>query len=162
MTNEQQEKLYNEYHRELYLYAVSLCKNHYQAQDLVSETFYKALLTVDKSVPYFKFWLFHVCKNLYIDESRKDNRLMDMEDIILESLETPLDKLIDNEERKRIFNLVMKLRPSYREAIVLHYYSGFSLKEIGKQIGVSENAAKILLFRARRKLKAGLEAENEL
>ena len=162
MMKDQLEKLYIEYNRELYLYAVSLCKDHYKAQDLVSETFYKALLTVDDKTPYFKYWLFRVCKNLYIDKVKRNKEYSGIDNTVLATEETPLDIIIDNEERKKIYQLVINLPPSYREAIVLYYYCDFKLKEITETIGITEGAAKTLLFRARRKLKAGLEAENEL
>ncbi|WP_313340456.1 hypothetical protein [Sedimentibacter sp.] len=37
------------------------------AQDLTSETFFKAMLSLDDNVLYIKYWLFRVCKNLFID-----------------------------------------------------------------------------------------------
>lgn len=51
--NDQMEKLYIKYHKELYLYAFSLCKNHHLAQDLTSDTFFKAYLSLD-DVNYIK------------------------------------------------------------------------------------------------------------
>lgn len=75
---------------------------------------------------------------------------------------TPLDEIVDNEERKQLYRLVIKLRPSYREIIVLYYYCDFTLKEIVQITGLTTGAAKVLLFRARKKLKAALEGENEI
>ena len=105
MIKDQLEKLYIEYNRELYLYAVSLCRNHHQAQDLVSETFYKAMLSFDSDTIYFKFWLFRVCKNLYIDKVRKNRELENLSEDFLTTKETPLDKIVDNEEIFQIFVL---------------------------------------------------------
>lgn len=162
MKKDQLEKLYIDYNRELYLYAVSLCKNHHKAQDLVSETFFKALLTVDDKKPYFKYWLFRVCKNLYIDKVRRNKEYADMDNIVLATEETPLDIIIDNEERKKLYYLVINLPPSYREVIVLYYYCDFRVKEIAETLEITKGSVKTLLFRARKKLKAGLEVENEL
>lgn len=95
------EKLYMKYYSELYLYAFSLCKNHYLAQDLTSDTFFKAFLSLDRDVKYFKYWVFRVCKNLYINYLKKekvcssDNKLDNMQF----SNETPLDKIIEAEDK---------------------------------------------------------------
>ena len=163
LKNYQLEEIYAKYHTEVYLYALSFCQNHYIAQDLVSETFYKAMLSLDESKDYIKFWLFRVCKNLYLDSVRKDrsNHPLDNYEYLLSNEDTPLDKIINNEERTRVYYQVLKLPPSYKEIITLYYYCDFSLKEISSTIDISEGAAKTLLFRARRKLKSALEAELE-
>jgi RNA polymerase sigma factor (sigma-70 family) len=162
--NDQLEKLYIKYYRELYLYAFSLCKNHHLAQDLTSDTFFKAYLSLDDDVEYFKYWIFRVCKNLYFDFLRKEKEYSSenkLEDIIFNN-ETPLDKIIESEEKKRLYSLVINLRESYREILILYYYCGFSIEEISKSRDITESAAKTLLFRARKKLKNALEGENEL
>ena len=164
MINNQLEELYIKYYRELYLYALSLCKSHYQAEDLVSETFFKALLSLDEDKPYIKYWLFRVCKNLFLDNAKKSKESSDTDslEIMLSTEKTPLENIIDNEERKQLYILVMKLRPSYREIIMLYYYCDFTLKEIATTTGLTEGAAKTILFRARKKLKTALEDRNEI
>jgi len=159
--NNQLEQIYAKYHTELYLYALSFCRNHHQAQHLVSETFYKAILSLDENKDYIKFWLFRVCKNLFLDIARKDMSYsqIDRYEEILSDGETPLDKVIDNEERIRIYYQVLNLPSSYKEVIILYYYCNFSLREISSTIGISEGAAKTLLFRARRKLEVKLKEE---
>ena len=161
MKNIQLEEAYTRYHIELYLYALSLCQNHHQAQDLVSETFYKALLSLDENKTYIKFWLFRVCKNLFLDGTRKEKGYSQIESLqeILSNGETPLDQVINNEERMRVYYQVLKLPPASKEAVILYYYCGFSIKEISTALGTSEGAAKALLFRARKTLNAALKEE---
>lgn len=158
------EKLYIKYHRELYLYAFSLCKNHHLAQDLTSDTFFKAYLSVD-DVSYIKYWLFRVCKNLYLDHLKKSKEY-NSESILERTLtnnETPLDKIIDSEENKYLYNLVINLKESYKEILTLFYFCDFSIKEISRSMDITEGAAKTMLFRARKnKLKKEMEGENEL
>lgn len=164
MINDQLEKLYIKYHRELYLYTFSLCKNHHLAQDLTSDTFFKAYLSLDNDVKHFKYWIFRVAKNLYLDFLRKEKEYSSENGFenILFSKETPLDKIIQSEEKKHLYNLVINLQESYREILILYYYCGFSIKEISIARDITEAAAKTLLFRARKKLKIVLEGENEL
>lgn len=161
MIHNQLEELYIKYYREVYLYAFSLCKDYHLAQDLTSDTFFKAMLSLDDNTSYIKYWLFRVCKNLFLDYIRKDKEFSETDS--LESImiieETPLDKLIESEEKKQLYRMVMGLRPSYREILILYYYCDFTLAEITKATGLTEGAAKVLLFRARKKLKAQLEGE---
>ncbi len=157
------EKLYIKYHRELYLYAFSLCKNHHLAQDIMSDTFFKAYLSLD-DVSYFKYWLFRVCKNLYLDFLKRDREYSsgnNLEDI-LSNNETPLDKMIASEKNKYLYNLVLNLNEAYKEILILYYFCGFSIKEISNSRNITEGAAKTMLFRARKRLKKELEGENGL
>lgn len=160
MVTDDLEQLYTKYHRELFLYAFSLCKDFHRAEDLVSDTFFKAMVSLDVDSSYIKFWLFRVCKNLFIDSTRQDKytSLNSSDDIeVIE--ETPLDKLIHSEENRELYKIVMTLRPSYREVIILFYYLDFSLKEISSGTGLRENNVRVLLFRARKKLRILLEGK---
>ena len=156
--NDQMEKLYIKYHKELYLYAFSLCKNYHLAQDLTSDTFYKAYLSLDNK-NHIKYWLFRVCKNLYLDfiKLNKEYSSADIIDKTLSNYETPLDKIIESEVSKNLYNLIINLNESYKEILILYYFCGFSLKEISKSSNTTEGAAKTMLFRARKKLKKEME-----
>lgn len=134
------------------------------AQDLTSETFYKAILSLDDNISYIKYWLFRVCKNLFIDHARKDkeyNNTEGLEDTLTSEL-TPLDKLMENEEKIHLYNQVINLHHSYREILILYYYCDFTLNEICKTTGMTTGSAKTLLSRARKKLKIKLEGEHEI
>lgn len=152
------EKLYIKYHKELYLYAFSLCKNYHLAQDLTSDTFFKAYLSLDNK-NHIKYWLFRVCKNLYLD-FLKSNREYSSDNIIENTLtdnETPLDKIIQSEESRYLYNAIINMNESYKEILFLYYFGGFSLKEISRSSNTTEGAAKTMLFRARKKLKKEME-----
>lgn len=159
MKNDEFEVLYKRYSAELYVYALSLCKDHHLSQDLVSETFFKALLSIENSQGYIKYWLFRVCKNLYLDHLRKNKYLQDIEISInkLSVEDNTLDKIILNEDRRKVYYEILKLQTSYKEIIILYYYCNFTLQEISSIVGISQGAARILLFRARKKLKVVLE-----
>jgi RNA polymerase sigma-70 factor (ECF subfamily) len=159
--NDEFEVLYKKYSAELYIYALSLCKDHHLSQDLVSETFFKALLSIECSPGYIKYWLFRVCKNLYLDHLRKNKYLQDIEISINKLLieDNTLDKIILNEQRRKVYYEILKLQTSYKEIITLYYYCNFTLKEISSIVEISQGAARTLLFRARKKLKEVLEEE---
>lgn len=163
MKNDEFENLYSKYSTELFIYALSLCKDHYLSQDLVGETFFKALLSIENEQVYIKYWLFRVCKNLYLDHLRKSKSLQNTE-VNLDKLlveDNTLDKIILNEDRRRIYYEILKLQPSYKEIITLYYYCDYTLQEISSMVGISQGAARTLLFRARKKLKLFLKEETK-
>ena len=47
------EQLYHTYHRRLTLYALSLCRDPYLAEDLVQEAFLRAYLSLPEETPSF-------------------------------------------------------------------------------------------------------------
>lgn len=159
--NDELECLYNKYHIELYLYALSLCKDKTLAEDLVSETSFKALLALEDSREYIKYWLFRVCKNLYLDYEKKEKSLEQIEPhmnkLFIE--ESTLDKILINEQRREVYYEVLKLKSSYKEIITLYYYCSLSLREVAVIMRLSEGASRTLLYRARKKLKEGLKEE---
>lgn len=65
-------KFYEQYSKEVYLYTFSLCKNSHLAEDIMQEAFVRAILYLDDNHDNIKFWLFRVCRNLYIDYVRKN------------------------------------------------------------------------------------------
>lgn len=161
MKNDELEALYKKYFNELFIYALSLCKDQHLAQDLVSETFFKALLSIEYNEQYIKYWLFRVCKNLYLDYLRRNKYLQDLESHLdkLFVEDDSLNKIIISEEKKRIYYEILKLQSSYKEVIILYYYCAFPLKEIASITGISQGSARTLLFRARRKLKDELKED---
>ncbi|MCQ5028625.1 sigma-70 family RNA polymerase sigma factor [Flavonifractor sp. DFI.6.63] len=154
------EALYRRHVGEVYLYAYSLCKNPDQAQDLVGETFYRALLSLEREGEW-KGWLFRVCRNLWVDSMRRrkfqTGEPPDPERLAAE--EDLLEDLIREERRRAVYRAVLELSPADREAVTLHYCAGLPLREVGAAMGLSPGAARTLLCRARQKLKTRLEGQ---
>lgn len=67
-------ELYEKYHQKAYLYVLSLCRDRETAEDIVSEGFEKAFLTVEGCPEGFFWWLLRVCRNLWLDTLRKQKR----------------------------------------------------------------------------------------
>lgn len=73
----QLEQIYKTYFHDVYRYALSLCQNESQAQDLVSETYLKAIEALPQDYTEVRAWLFRVCRNCFIDQQRKKKALED-------------------------------------------------------------------------------------
>ena len=64
-------------------------------------------------------------------------------------------------EARELRKQIAELPQKYAEVIFLHYYEGYTIKEIADITGKNENTVGSLLRRGREKLKAELEKEDE-
>ena len=155
------EELFKEHYNSAILYTLSLCKNPAVAEDVVSDAFYKALMTADDKIVNFRAWLLTVCRNGYYDLLRKKKRLVSLSDTVSDGKESLLDSVIKDEGYKALYNAIYLLPENYREIIVLFYFERQKLPDIAKIVGKSENNVKVTLLRAMEKLKTILENSHE-
>lgn len=162
MHTDAMEVLYRQYYFPLYIYALSLCKHKETAEDLVSASFEKAFCMEELEGMKVKYWLITVCRNLWIDKQRKRNRAHQLLSFFSfsEGEGEPLEQVIQNERFQRLYVQIGKLPRHYQEVLVLHYFTGASLAEISKITGTSYANVKVLIFRARIKLKKFLEEDS--
>ena len=71
------QEVYNLYFRDVYRYALSLCRDAAKAEEITQETFYKALQKLDSFDGKGKIfvWLCQIAKNTYISMCRKEKHL---------------------------------------------------------------------------------------
>lgn len=60
-----------------------------------------------------------------------------------------------------LYKAIAALEPEYREPLVLQVIGGFSGEEIGKMLNLNNNTVMTRLFRARHKLRAMLDPEQD-
>lgn len=154
------EELYRKYYRSTVLYCLSLCGSEALAQDIASDAFVKAYLSLPNDVPSFRYWLLRVCKNLWIDHLRKYNRLSTDEALqYLTDEITPETRYLKDERSRYLWQLISSLPSLEREMITLHYFSGLSQLEISKMLGKSYPAVRQRIIRIRLLLKKKLEEQ---
>ena len=155
------DRLFSEYYNEALLYTISLCRNRTVAEDIVSDAFFKALTMSDDSVRNFKPWLLTVCRNEFISQYRKDSRFTGEEvpDDVADDREEVVESIIRREEYRSLYRAIDLLPDTQKEAIMLFYFSALPVRDIAEVMGKSETNAKVLLCRAREKLKNLREGE---
>ena len=127
-------------------------------EDIVQDTLYKALKYIDSiDSRTARAWLFRVALNEFYNLYRKNKRNIcinindiDILDFLTESAE---DTVIGSEKEKDIRDTLKKLRPLYKELLILKYIIGFSYRDISEFTGYGEDKVKIYLYRARNKFK---------
>lgn len=153
------EAAYARYYEELYLYAFSLCKDIHLAEELVSDTFYKAFITLEDEV--VKYWLLRVCKNLFIDKYRRDKRLVAPQgDVIDTNAEGVLDSMIRKERYAQLYRCMLRLPVEQRSAVYMQYFMGMDVRSIAHVLSKQPGAVKTMLSRARMRLRSMMEDGN--
>jgi RNA polymerase sigma-70 factor, ECF subfamily len=62
-------------------------------------------------------------------------------------------ELLDRDDESRLLmNTIMRLKPEFREVLLLREYEGLSYEEIAAVVGSTESTVKARLFKARQQL----------
>ena len=129
--------------------AMCYMKNHADADDIMQEVFLK-LYTYDKEFEtdeHARAWLIKVTANMCRNMLKVPWKRLTLPIETAENIEAP--------ERKRgqLLETVMKLKPKNRFVLYMHYFEGYTTKEIAGILGVKENAVTSQLYRGRKQLK---------
>ncbi|MBU6205373.1 MAG: RNA polymerase sigma factor [Bacteroidetes bacterium] len=143
--------------------------NKDDAMDFVNRGFLKILNNLDKydfQHPY-EAWIRRIMVNVIIDEFRKNKSYKEhvymAEHQDLATFQSNTYSINDGEQNllaSEIMNLVQQLPAMAREVLNLNVFDGYSHKEIGEMMGISEAASKWHLFNARNILKEKISKLN--
>lgn len=131
-------------------------KNSSDADDIMQEAFLK-LYTYDGSFEndsHIKAWLIRITVNLCKNFLRS-RRLR-----IWEPLENASKLEAKEKEENNLLPLIMKLSQKSRIVLYMHYYEGYSVKEIAAVLRLTETAVTSQLYRGRKQLSKLIEKEN--
>lgn len=163
MDTEPLRQLYRNYQNEIYLYLYSLCHNRELAQDLTQETFLKAILSLPNDHVNVRAWLYLVARNLYLNHFNREKRLVPLEEIESFSADNTaawLDHLIRDEQKQLLYQALQHLPERQREILLLHYFSGLSLKEIAAILKQTPENIRIQAYRGKKELKQYMEVHD--
>jgi RNA polymerase sigma-70 factor (ECF subfamily) len=149
------------YKRRAYHIAVGLVGEPQDALDISQMAFIKAyrnLKLFDATRPFFS-WFYRILRNLCLDHLKHSShsREVPLEDMDALSRESAAGTDSgETETRKVIWRAIETLPLEQREVIILHYFEGFSYKEIAEALGKPVGTVMSSLYYARQKLKAQL------
>ncbi|MFA7140498.1 MAG: RNA polymerase sigma factor [Proteiniphilum sp.] len=153
--------IYNRLTDELYSYGISLGYRDETCKDAIQDIFYRLYLNryrlqhVDNIIAY----LFRSFRNRLTDLTKKEQRQETIdshrEAFALEV--TILDNLIElevsNSLRKKVESMLSHLTASQREVVYLRYMTGLHHRKIAEIMGIQEESARKLLYRALEKMR---------
>jgi RNA polymerase sigma factor (sigma-70 family) len=154
-----QEILYHRFSSKMYTVCLRYCKNADDAQDILQDGFVKIFKNLEKfrGEGSFEGWIRRIFVNTAIEHFRKSIKsfaVADTQEIIIED---PSWNAFDNLAEKDIINLIQELSPGYRQVFNMYVIEGYSHKDIGDILGISEGTSKSQLARAKGVLKKMVE-----
>jgi RNA polymerase sigma-70 factor (ECF subfamily) len=159
------EKIYITYFNDVYLYARKLSGNESVAEEITSETFFKAMRSIGKfrGDCDVRVWLCQIAKNSYYTFLKRHNQLADAENIddtvACERSDNIEDKLVIEDQAMKVHNHLHDLPEPYKEVFMLRVFGELNFKQIGMIFSKTDNWACVTYHRARNKLKEKMEAD---
>ncbi len=154
------EELYGRLAPQLGGYLRSLCRDAARAEDLLQDAFLQVHRARHTSLPPrpVKPWIYAIARNVFLMSRRAAGRRARHEavaDVALPDVPVPpeVERLADRATLQRV---LAGVPPERREAMLLHHVWGFSFREVGAVLGVSEAAAKLRAHRGLRALRERL------
>ena len=152
--------LYEQFEKKLYRYATRLVKDSHKAEDLVQETFIRAMghieLLKQLNRSQCQAWLYRVLKNLFLDEQRARQR----EEFLMEQLSQQAQLMeqvrLNSHPMLQVLqkDLFEQIPERYRELLYKHYVLGMTSKEIAEELSIPAATVRSRLHLALKKLRA--------
>ncbi|MGB3775378.1 MAG: sigma-70 family RNA polymerase sigma factor [Leeuwenhoekiella sp.] len=155
-----QEDLYRRYASMLYSVSLKYSRNREEAEDNLQDAF---ILIFSKIGQYsfkgsFDGWLKRIVINIALQRYRQQPVFDIVNEGQLEEVDVELDD--DQIPLKFLLGIIQDLPDRYRLVFNLYALDGFSHKEVGEMLKISDNTSKSNLARARIILKEKIEAYN--
>lgn len=158
------EEIYKKYSQKIYKYLYGLTNDIELAQELMQETFYSAIKSINKFEGNCKIsvWLYEIAKNKwknYLRENSKRravffNDSKEVEKVAFE--DELLEQLNSKNEVLDLYKAIHNLDEDVRELFYLRIKGDLSFKEIAEITGKSEEWARVTFYRGKLKLKEEL------
>lgn len=145
------EQLFEQFHGPILNYLYRMVNDRAVAEDLTQDAFIKAYKALPRTRDdlAFKAWLYRIATNTAISHMRR-GKVIQWLPIIgdRETREESVDRMVAT--KTDISHALDALPQHYASVLLLRHYQGLSLAETAEALEITENAAKLRLFRARK------------
>lgn len=158
------EEIYEEYFSDVYKYLRGLTANEHLAEELTSDTFFKAMKSIDsfRGDCDVRVWLCQIAKNTYFSYFKKQKNVESLEDN--ESVAIQQDDienlLVDKQLAFKIHQKLHEMKDPYKEVFSLRVFGELSFKQIAELFGKSEHWACVTFHRAKEMIRGGMNDED--
>ncbi|MGM9619190.1 MAG: RNA polymerase sigma factor [Oscillospiraceae bacterium] len=152
-------RIYKENYPIVYKYVLSLCRNAPLAEEIAQEAFVKAMEHMEQFDGKCRLyvWLCQIAKNTYFTYQKKQKRFVSEERIPVEAEPGPEERLLDRDTADRLLALLDQLSEPYKEVFSLRVFGELSFSQIGAIYEKPDSWARLIYYRAKRKLKEDLD-----
>ncbi|MFM2358554.1 MAG: hypothetical protein RLY16_547 [Bacteroidota bacterium] len=159
-----QEILYRRFSPKMYAVCLRYSSNTEDAQDLLQEGFIKVFKHLDKyrGDGSFEGWMRRIFVNTSIEQFRRKTKLHTVADAADIQVEDKEVTAFETMAEKDIIRIVQQLSPGYRQVFNMYVIEGYTHKDIGEILGISEGTSKSQLARAKSILRKMVEEQIKL
>lgn len=150
------EDMYARYFRDVYKYALSLCRNEAEAEEITQETFFKAMQGIGafKGECTVYVWLCQIARNTYFSLCSKKKRYVSYDEIPEHTNgNEPERTFLIGASAFEIHKALHKMDEPYKEVLMLRIFGELSFAQIAELFGRTESWARVTYHRAKIKLK---------
>lgn len=147
-----QELLYKYFAPKMYGICLRFAGNQMEADDIMQEGFIKVFTQLKnfRNEGSFEGWIRRTFINTAINYYRKNLRSSKFQNVDeLEVAITNEENIFDTLSKEELINLIQELPNGYRTVFNLNIIEGYTHKEIGEMLNISDNTSKSQLTRAR-------------
>lgn len=155
---EYQEKLYRVFSGKMYGLCLKYAGNEDDAKDIMQEGFIKVYTKLEQynHKGSFEGWIRRIMINTALEKYRSQLHLKKVDEELADR-KLPLENdILEEMEARELIRLIRELPPRYRMVFNLYVIDGYSHREIGEMMDISEGTSKSNLSRARTILKQKL------
>ena len=136
------------------------------AEDITAHVFFKALINADewRGEGSYRSWLYGIARNAvstWRNQKGRNAVVLELVPDLEDPVPTPPVQVVIGEERDLIWKRVAELPDAQREAVVLRYLKEHTIDEIASITKRTKGAIRILLHRARCRLRKQMESIEE-
>jgi len=156
------EVLYNRYYEQIFRYLYQRLDSKEEAFDLTSEVFLKAMLNLSrfeyKGVP-FSSWLYKIAFN-ELNQAFRANKVQRTINIDSTSVHEIIEEMEEGKEdyKPLLKSAINRLSDADLNLVEMRFFEKRPFKEIGKILEITENNAKVKLYRVLDKLREMMPA----
>ncbi len=160
------EEIYKTYFKSVYNYILRLSGNEHIAEEITSDTFFKAMKSIGKfrGECDIRVWLCQIAKNSYYSYLKKSRKTESIDDTHFPEIVAPDASPEEQASRKEDFLMVRKalhdIAEPYKEVFMWRVFGELSFKEIGELYGKTDNWACVTYHRARKMIQLRMEEMN--
>ena len=155
MTEKQKEEIYRTYYGKVSGYIRTKLRNEQEAEDLAADVFvkvYEKLDSFDESKASLSTWIYTITRNTLTDHFRTRRVHDELPEELVDGFSVE-DEIFNAEMLEKLADALESLDKRRRDILILHFYSGKTLKEIAAQMGISYTYVKVLQNSALHDLK---------